>query len=87
LNVYRAMPVNADNAKPTDNRAIVATDLTKWFGEGETRKVAVNGVALVAHFPSVTMPPTPTTPSLRFCSADIGGGRRSFARPKWWLMT
>jgi molecular chaperone GrpE len=23
----------------------------------------------------------------RFCSADIGGGRRSFARPKWWLMT
>ena len=44
------MPVNADNAKPTDNRAIVATDLTKWFGEGETRKVAVNGVALVAHF-------------------------------------
>jgi putative ABC transport system ATP-binding protein len=44
------MPVNANNPKPTDNRAIVATDLTKWFGEGETRKVAVNGVALVAHF-------------------------------------
>jgi putative ABC transport system ATP-binding protein len=44
------MPVNADNPKPTDNRAIVAIDLTKWFGEGETRKVAVNGVALVAHF-------------------------------------
>src|SRR6202142_1590243 len=32
------------------NQAIVATDLTKWFGEGETRKIAVNGVALVAHF-------------------------------------
>jgi len=30
--------------------AIVATDLTKWFGEGETRKVAVDGIALVAHF-------------------------------------
>src|ERR1700690_4159674 len=44
------MPVNADKPKPTDNRAIVATDLTKWFGESETRKVAVNGVALVAHF-------------------------------------
>src|ERR1035438_2288078 len=44
------MPVSIDNAKPTDNRAIVATDLTKWFGEDETRKVAVNGVALVAHF-------------------------------------
>ena len=44
------MPINADNAKPTENQAIVATDLTKWFGEGETRKVAVNGVGLVAHF-------------------------------------
>jgi len=30
--------------------AIVATDLTKWFGEGEARMTAVNGVALVAHF-------------------------------------
>jgi putative ABC transport system ATP-binding protein len=30
--------------------AISATDLTKWFGEGETRKVAVNDVAFVAHF-------------------------------------
>jgi putative ABC transport system ATP-binding protein len=30
--------------------AIVATDLTKWFGEGETKVTAVNGVALVAHF-------------------------------------
>ena len=50
LNVYRAMPVNADNAKPTDNRAIVATDLTKWFGESETKKIAVNNVALVTHF-------------------------------------
>jgi putative ABC transport system ATP-binding protein len=32
------------------NEAIVATDLTKWFGEGETRKIAVNGVGLIAHF-------------------------------------
>jgi len=44
LNVYRAMPVNAANAKPTDNRAIVATDLTKWFGEVETKKIPINAV-------------------------------------------
>jgi len=30
--------------------AIVATDLTKWFGEGEAKKTAVNGVGLTAHF-------------------------------------
>jgi putative ABC transport system ATP-binding protein len=30
--------------------AIVATGLTKWFGEGEARVTAVNGVALTAHF-------------------------------------
>jgi putative ABC transport system ATP-binding protein len=30
--------------------AVVATGLTKIFGEGEARKVAVNGVELVAHF-------------------------------------
>jgi len=39
---------NAAGPEPSD--AIVATGLTKWFGEGETRTVAVNGVALVAHF-------------------------------------
>ena len=33
-----------------ENQAIVATDLTKWFGEGETRKTAVNKVRLTAHF-------------------------------------
>jgi len=33
-----------------ENQAIVATDLTKWFGEGDTRMTAVNGVGLVAHF-------------------------------------
>jgi putative ABC transport system ATP-binding protein len=32
------------------NEAIVATGLTKWFGEGDTKKIAVNGVTLVAHF-------------------------------------
>jgi len=31
-------------------QAIVATDLTKWFGEGETKMTAVNGAGLVAHF-------------------------------------
>ena len=36
--------------KSTENEAIVATGLTKWFGEGETRKTAVNSVTLVAHF-------------------------------------
>jgi putative ABC transport system ATP-binding protein len=33
-----------------DTEAIVATGLTKWFGEGETRVIAVNAVGLVAHF-------------------------------------
>src|SRR5271166_5074509 len=30
--------------------AIVATDVTKYFGEGETKVTAVNRVGLVAHF-------------------------------------
>ena len=34
----------------TKNEAIVATDLTKSFGEGEARVTAVNRVGLVAHF-------------------------------------
>ena len=33
-----------------EHEAIVATGLTKWFGEGETRVTAVNQVGLVAHF-------------------------------------
>ena len=33
-----------------EGQAIVATGLTKWFGEGEARMTAVNGVNLVAHF-------------------------------------
>ena len=45
-----AMPVSSDSVKPTENQAIVATDLTKWFGEGDTKMTAVNGVGLVAHF-------------------------------------
>ena len=44
------LPMSATIAKSSDNQAIVATDLTKWFGEGETKVTAVNGVALVAHF-------------------------------------
>jgi putative ABC transport system ATP-binding protein len=36
--------------KSEASQAIVATGLTKWFGEGETRVTAVNQVALVAHF-------------------------------------
>ncbi len=44
------MPMSSAGAKTTENEAIVATDLTKWFGEGETKVTAVNGVALVAYF-------------------------------------
>src|ERR1035437_10856819 len=33
-----------------ENQAIIATDLTKWFGEGNTKMTAVNSVTLVAHF-------------------------------------
>jgi putative ABC transport system ATP-binding protein len=33
-----------------ENDAIVTTDLTKWFGEGETKMTAVNSVGFVAHF-------------------------------------
>jgi putative ABC transport system ATP-binding protein len=36
--------------KSTENEAIEATGLTKWFGEGDTRKTAVNDVTLIAHF-------------------------------------
>jgi putative ABC transport system ATP-binding protein len=45
-----AMAITADNKAPIKTEAIVATGLTKWFGEGETRKIAVNSVTLVAHF-------------------------------------
>jgi hypothetical protein len=41
--------MSAASVKSLDNQAIVATGLTKWFGEGETKVTAVNGVALVAH--------------------------------------
>ncbi len=39
-----------DAAKPETTQAIVATGLTKWFGEGETRVTAVNRVGLAANF-------------------------------------
>jgi putative ABC transport system ATP-binding protein len=45
-----AKPMSADKVKLMGNEAIVATGLTKWFGEGEARKIAVNSVTLVAHF-------------------------------------
>ncbi len=38
------------NLKSMEKQAIVASNLTKWFGEGDTRMPAVNGVGLVAHF-------------------------------------
>ncbi len=34
----------------SNSEAIVATDLTKWFGENEARMTAVNSVSFVAHF-------------------------------------
>jgi putative ABC transport system ATP-binding protein len=42
--------MNSDAPKPVETEAIAATGLTKWFGEGDTRKIAVNDVTLVAHF-------------------------------------
>jgi len=37
--------------KPIEGKeAIVASGLTKWFGEGDAKVTAVNGVAFVAHF-------------------------------------
>ena len=42
--------MTAESDEPIDNQAIVERDLTKWFGEDETKTTAVNGVALVAHF-------------------------------------
>jgi putative ABC transport system ATP-binding protein len=36
--------------EPEKNEAIIANGLTKWFGEGDTKKIAVNNVGLVAHF-------------------------------------
>ena len=44
------MSMISDNAQPTDNHAIVATDVTKCFGEGEAKVTAVNRVGMVAHF-------------------------------------
>jgi putative ABC transport system ATP-binding protein len=38
------------NAEAIEHQAIVATGLTKTFGEGATRLTAVDGVDLVAHF-------------------------------------
>ena len=44
------MAISSDKESPKKGEAIVATGLTKWFGEGETKVTAVNRVGLVAHF-------------------------------------
>jgi len=44
------MPISSHRVRPSENRAIVATDLTKWFGEGDAKMTAVNRVGLIAHF-------------------------------------
>jgi preprotein translocase subunit Sec61beta len=41
--------MNSDGVKPVEQQAIVATGLTKWFGEGETK---------VSLTPSSRAPPT-----------------------------
>ena len=43
-------PMSLASAESRENQAIVASDLTKWFGEGEARVTAVDDVGLVAHF-------------------------------------
>jgi putative ABC transport system ATP-binding protein len=48
--MMETMPISADSVKPSGTQAIVATDLTKWFGEGESKKTAVDSVGLVAYF-------------------------------------
>ena len=42
--------VSTASPSPAAVEAIVTSDLTKWFGAGETKVTAVNGIALVAHF-------------------------------------
>src|SRR5208337_1476299 len=42
--------MGTESVNPTGTEAIVATGVTKWFGEGEARVTAVNDVRLVAHF-------------------------------------
>ncbi len=44
------MSGSRQSAATADTEAIVADDLTKSFGEGETQVPAVNGVAFCAHF-------------------------------------
>ena len=45
--------MSSDGVKPLEHQAIIATDLTKWFGEGETKKIAVNAVGFIAHFGAI----------------------------------
>ena len=46
------MPVQESTSASNRHRAeaIVATKLTKWFGGGETKMTAVDGVDFLAHF-------------------------------------
>src|SRR6202789_102741 len=45
-----AIPMSVDTIAQKETEAIVATGLTKWFGDGEARVTAVNNVGLIAHF-------------------------------------
>jgi hypothetical protein len=65
-----------DSLKATGNLAISATDMTKWFGEGETRVTAVDGVdpfhtqAAAFAYASISGPPD---------GGDRCGGLRAYA--------
>ena len=42
--------MSPDNVKPSQQEAIIATDVTKYFGEGDTRMTAVDKVGFTAYF-------------------------------------
>jgi len=44
------MLMSPDNVKPSQQEAIIATDVTKYFGEGDTRMTAVDKVGFTAYF-------------------------------------
>ena len=44
------MPMASNTIKSIGAEAVVATGLTKWFGEGENKTIAVNGVTFAAKF-------------------------------------
>ena len=60
------------SVKLMENQAIVTTDLTKWFGEGESKMTPVNSVGLVAHFGEMLLiiSPSPQPRHYSLCIRD-----------------